>query len=195
MSETNEELQAQDQPDETAGAILSQDQLDEIAGASAGGSAEDVGDEAVQGQQDSEEKREEEESSWEDAMDDLEKQKQMIKESQENVASFETSKKSDELKPSESNDGVNLQTPNLRFILDIPLQMTVELGRKRLLIQDLLQLNQGSILELTKEVGEPFEVLVNQKLVARGEVVVVNDKFGVRITDIISPTERVQQLQ
>jgi flagellar motor switch protein FliN/FliY len=71
----------------------------------------------------------------------------------------------------------------------------VELGRKRLVVHDLLQLNQGSVIELTKQIGEPFEVLVNQKLIARGEVVVINDKFGVRITDIISPTERVQQLQ
>jgi flagellar motor switch protein FliN/FliY len=84
--------------------------------------------------------------------------------------------------------------PNLKFILDIPLQVTVELGRKRLLVHDLLQLSQGSVIELTKQIGEPFEVLVNQKLIARGEVVVINDKFGVRITDIISPMERVQQL-
>jgi flagellar motor switch protein FliN/FliY len=61
-------------------------------------------------------------------------------------------------------------------------------------VHDLLQLSQGSIIELTKQIGEPFEVLVNQKLIARGEVVVINDKFGVRITDIISPMERVQQL-
>jgi flagellar motor switch protein FliN/FliY len=88
-----------------------------------------------------------------------------------------------------------MRSPNLRFLLDIPLQVTVELGRKRLVVHDLLQLNQGSVIELTKQIGEPFEVLVNQKLIARGEVVVINDKFGVRITDIISPTERVQQLQ
>jgi flagellar motor switch protein FliN/FliY len=83
----------------------------------------------------------------------------------------------------------------LQFILDIPLQVTVELGRKRLLVHDLLQLSQGSVIELTKQIGEPFEVLINQKLIARGEIVVINDKFGVRITDIISPLERVQQLQ
>jgi flagellar motor switch protein FliN/FliY len=88
-----------------------------------------------------------------------------------------------------------MRSPNLRFLLDIPLQVTVELGRKRLVVHDLLQLNQGSVIELTKQIGEPFEVLVSQKLIARGEVVVINDKFGVRITDIISPTERVQQLQ
>ena len=63
------------------------------------------------------------------------------------------------------------------------------------MVHDLLQLSQGSVIELTKQIGEPFEVLINQKLIARGEIVVINDKFGVRITDIISPLERVQQLQ
>ena len=83
---------------------------------------------------------------------------------------------------------------NLDLILDIPLTVTVELGRTKMLINDLLQLNQGSVIELAKLVGEPLEVLVNEKLVARGEVVVVNEKFGVRLTDIVSPLERVQSL-
>tara|TARA_Y100001960_G_C14461537_1_gene722311 strand:+ start:224 stop:595 length:372 start_codon:yes stop_codon:yes gene_type:complete len=83
---------------------------------------------------------------------------------------------------------------NLDLILDIPLLVTVELGRTKMLINDLLQLSQGSVIELTKLVGEPLEVLVNQKLVARGEVVVVNEKFGIRLTDIVSPLERVQSL-
>ena len=83
---------------------------------------------------------------------------------------------------------------NLDLILDIPLTVTVELGRSKMLINDLLQLGQGSVVELTKLAGEPLEVLVNQKLVARGEVVVVNEKFGVRLTDIVSPVERVQSL-
>ncbi|MGP0565169.1 flagellar motor switch protein FliN [Nitrospina sp. 32_T5] len=82
----------------------------------------------------------------------------------------------------------------LDLILDIPLTVTVELGRSKMLIHDLLQLGQGSVIELTKMVGEPLEVLVNDKLVARGEVVVVNEKFGVRLTDIVSPMERVQSL-
>jgi flagellar motor switch protein FliN/FliY len=86
------------------------------------------------------------------------------------------------------------ETKNLDLILDIPLTVTVELGRSKMLINDLLQLGQGSVIELTKLVGEPLEVLVNDKLVARGEVVVVNDKFGVRLTDIVSPMERVQSL-
>jgi len=86
------------------------------------------------------------------------------------------------------------ETKSLDLILDIPLTVTVELGRSKMLINDLLQLGQGSVIELTKLVGEPLEVLVNQKLVARGEVVVVNEKFGVRLTDIVSPMERVQSL-
>ena len=86
------------------------------------------------------------------------------------------------------------QSPNLDFILDIPLEISVELGRTKIPISDLLQLGQGSVIELAKLTGEPLEILVNQKLVARGEVVVINDKFGVRLTDIISPAERVKQL-
>ena len=86
------------------------------------------------------------------------------------------------------------KTASLDLILDIPLTVTVELGRSKMLINDLLQLGQGSVIELTKLAGEPLEVLVNQKLVARGEVVVVNEKFGVRLTDIVSPMERVQSL-
>ena len=86
------------------------------------------------------------------------------------------------------------ETASLDLILDIPLTVTVELGRSKMLINDLLQLGQGSVVELTKLVGEPLEVLVNEKLVARGEVVVVNEKFGVRLTDIVTPMERVQSL-
>ena len=84
---------------------------------------------------------------------------------------------------------------DMEFILDIPLNLTVELGRNRLLIKDLLQLGQGSIIELTKLAGEPMDIYVNQRLIARGEVVVVNQKFGVRLTDIVSPAERVKGLK
>lgn len=83
---------------------------------------------------------------------------------------------------------------DLDFILDIPLELSVELGRTKMLVNDLLQLGQGSIVELNKLAGEPLEVYINNKLVARGEVVVVNEKFGVRLTDIISPMERVRTL-
>jgi len=90
--------------------------------------------------------------------------------------------------------GEKVDTKSLDLILDIPLTVTVELGRSKILINDLLQLGQGSVIELTKLVGEPLEVLVNNKLVARGEVVVVNEKFGVRLTNIVTPMERVQSL-
>ena len=84
---------------------------------------------------------------------------------------------------------------NLDFILDIPLRVSVELGRTKILVRDLLQLGQGSVVELSKFAGEPLELLVNDKLIARGEVVVVNEKFGIRLTDIISPVERIEQLK
>ncbi len=82
----------------------------------------------------------------------------------------------------------------LRLILDIPLQLTVELGRTSLLVKDVLQLNQGAVVELAKLAGEPLDVFVNSKLVARGEAVVVNEKFGVRLVDIVSPNERVERV-
>ena len=84
---------------------------------------------------------------------------------------------------------------NLSLILDIALRVAVELGRTKMVVNDLLNLGQGSVIELNKLAGEPMEVLVNDKLVARGEAVVVNEKFGVRLTDIISPIERVEQLK
>ena len=84
---------------------------------------------------------------------------------------------------------------NLDLILDIPLKVTVELGRTKMPVSDLLNLTQGSVIELAKLAGEPMEVLVNDKLIARGEAVVVNEKFGVRLTDIISPSERIEQLK
>ena len=84
---------------------------------------------------------------------------------------------------------------SLDFILDIPLKVTVELGRTRLPIRDILQLAQGSVVELSKFAGEPLEVLINDRLIARGEVVVVSEKFGIRLTDIISPVERIEQLR
>lgn len=83
---------------------------------------------------------------------------------------------------------------NLEFILDIPLQVTVELGRTKMLVKDVLQLNQGAVIELSKLAGEPLDIFVNSKLVARGEAVVVNEKFGVRLVDIVSPNERVEKI-
>lgn len=89
----------------------------------------------------------------------------------------------------------NSAIQSLDFILDIPLKVTVELGRTKMNIRDILQLAQGSVVELSKFAGEPLEVFVNEKLIARGEVVVVNEKFGIRLTDIISPVERIEQLR
>jgi flagellar motor switch protein FliN/FliY len=84
---------------------------------------------------------------------------------------------------------------NMEFILDIPLEVTVELGRTKLLIHELLKLGQGSVIELSKLAGETLEILANQKLIARGEAVVVNEKFGVRLTEVVSPLERIERLR
>ncbi|QYF92024.1 flagellar motor switch protein FliN [Massilia sp. PAMC28688] len=94
-----------------------------------------------------------------------------------------------------SNKGTKNETPNdIDFILDIPVQLTVELGRTKIAIKNLLQLAQGSVVELDGMAGEPMDVLVNGCLIAQGEVVVVNDKFGIRLTDIITPSERIRKL-
>ena len=91
-------------------------------------------------------------------------------------------------------DPKSIRSGNLDLILDVPLNVSVELGRSKMVINDLLQLARGSIIELSKLAEEPLDVLVNGKMIARGEVVVVNDKFGIRLTDVISPTERIQNL-
>jgi len=83
---------------------------------------------------------------------------------------------------------------DIEFILDIPVQLTVELGRAKIAIKNLLQLAQGSVVELDGMAGEPMDVLVNGCLIAQGEVVVVNDKFGIRLTDVITPAERIRKL-
>jgi flagellar motor switch protein FliN len=83
----------------------------------------------------------------------------------------------------------------LDMLLDVPLDVSVELGRCRMTIQDLLALGPGAVIELDKIAGEPLDILINDRLVARGEAVVVNDKFGVRITDIVSPQERIARIR
>jgi flagellar motor switch protein FliN/FliY len=94
-----------------------------------------------------------------------------------------------------SSHDLKTNTPNdIDFILDIPVQLTVELGRTKIAIKNLLQLAQGSVVELDGMAGEPMDVLVNGCLIAQGEVVVVNDKFGIRLTDIITPAERIRKL-
>lgn len=97
--------------------------------------------------------------------------------------------------PSFAEPGGNAGVLNdLDMILDIPVQITVELGRTKITIKNLLQLAHGSVVELDAMAGEPMDVLVNGTLIAQGEVVVVNDKFGIRLTDIITPSERMRKL-
>ncbi|WP_372873839.1 flagellar motor switch protein FliN [Pseudomonas sp.] len=90
---------------------------------------------------------------------------------------------------------VNLDGPNLDVILDIPVSISMEVGNTDITIRNLLQLNQGSVIELDRLAGEPLDVLVNGTLIAHGEVVVVNEKFGIRLTDVISPSERIKKLR
>ncbi|MDD5443986.1 MAG: flagellar motor switch protein FliN, partial [Pseudomonas fluorescens] len=85
--------------------------------------------------------------------------------------------------------------PNLDVILDIPVSISMEVGSTEINIRNLLQLNQGSVIELDRLAGEPLDVLVNGTLIAHGEVVVVNEKFGIRLTDVISPSERIKKLR
>ena len=90
--------------------------------------------------------------------------------------------------------GTNTAGNDINMILDIPVQLTVELGRTRIPIKNILQLAQGSVVELEAMAGEPMDVLVNGFLIAQGEVVVVNEKFGIRLTDIVTPSERMRRL-
>jgi flagellar motor switch protein FliN/FliY len=94
----------------------------------------------------------------------------------------------------ELQDETNENSVNMDAILDVPVTISMEIGRTKINIRNLLQLNQGSVVELDRLAGEPMDVLVNGTLIAQGEVVVVNEKFGLRLTDIISPSERVKRL-
>jgi flagellar motor switch protein FliN/FliY len=102
-------------------------------------------------------------------------------------------------KPGETSAGSNSSAAdssvNMEFLLDISLDVTVELGRTKMLINDMLKLGQGSVIELSKLAGESLDILANQKPIARGEVVVVNDKYGVRLTEVISTMERIERLR
>jgi len=95
----------------------------------------------------------------------------------------------------DTSNGPAAEEENLDVILDIPVTISMEIGRTNISIRNLLQLNQGSVVELDRLAGEPMDVLVNGTLVAHGEVVVVNEKFGIRLTDVISPAERVKKLK
>lgn len=96
----------------------------------------------------------------------------------------------EELTPGGSGDN-----PELEVILDIPVTISMEVGRTQIPIRNLLQLNQGSVIELDRLAGEPLDVLVNGTLIAQGEVVMVNEKFGIRLTDVLSPSERIKKLK
>ncbi|MCG7905089.1 MAG: flagellar motor switch protein FliN [Candidatus Thiodiazotropha taylori] len=93
-----------------------------------------------------------------------------------------------------TDEAVSTGSVNMDAILDVPVTISMEIGRTKINIRNLLQLNQGSVVELDRLAGEPMDVLVNGTLIAQGEVVVVNEKFGLRLTDIISPSERVKRL-
>ena len=88
----------------------------------------------------------------------------------------------------------NFDDRGIDLLIDIPLEVSVEVGRSRILVRDLLQLQEGSLVELDKLAGEPLDLYVNSRLIARGEAVVVNEKFGLRLTDVVSPSERIENL-
>ena len=129
-----------------------------------------------------EENTEGEEDPWADALNE---QAESEAGSESAPASF------DEL----SDDSTPHPDVKLDVVLDIPVNLSMEIGRTKISIRNLLQLNQGSVVELDRLAGEPMDVMVNGTLIARGEVVVVNEKFGIRLTDIISPAERVKKLK
>ena len=135
------------------------------------------------------------ESSGEDRAEAIEEQ---------NHADHSDATEDEELSPAEfqnlvETDSVNDESKSeelkLDVILDVPVSISMEIGRTLINIRNLLQLNQGSVVELDRLAGEPMDVLINGTLIAHGEVVVVNDKFGIRLTDVISPAERVKNLQ
>lgn len=126
-------------------------------------------------------------SDWDSALDE---QKQGLKtDTGESYEAAEFQNLRDEGSKNESLD------VNLEVILDVPVTISMEIGRTPISIRNLLQLNQGSVVELDRLAGEPMDVLVNGTLIAHGEVVVVNEKFGIRLTDVISPAERVKKLK
>lgn len=96
--------------------------------------------------------------------------------------------------PLQNNTGSDIAMGDIARVLDVPVQLTAELGRTRITIKSLLQLSQGSVVELEGLAGEPMDVFINGYLIAQGEVVVVNEKFGIRLTDIVTPSERIQKL-
>lgn len=129
---------------------------------------------------------------WADALQeqaDTEEGQQLTKNEGENYQAAEFDNLQDDNRTPMSDEF------NLDVILDVPVSLSMEIGRTQVSIRNLLQLNQGSVVELDRLAGEPMDVLVNGTLIAHGEVVVVNEKFGIRLTDVISPAERVKKLR
>ena len=182
--------------DETSGP-----DADELANEVAAGVDEAGGDEAAAAEGEGGELADE----WAAAMEESGDGESSEEGADEWAAAMEESgdaQKSEEVHPApmESFEGVELgenggTTPELDVILDIPVSISMEVGNTQIPIRNLLQLNQGSVIELDRLAGEPLDVLVNGTLIAHGEVVMVNDKFGIRLTDVISQSERIQKLK
>ncbi len=182
--------------DETSGP-----DADELANEVAAGVDEAGGDEAAAAEGEGGELADE----WAAAMEESGDGESSEEGADEWAAAMEESgdaQKSEEVQPApmESFEGVELgenggTTPELDVILDIPVSISMEVGNTQIPIRNLLQLNQGSVIELDRLAGEPLDVLVNGTLIAHGEVVMVNDKFGIRLTDVISQSERIQKLK
>jgi len=153
---------------------MKQSEVDELLkGIESSGPAEDAG------------KADDENIGWDDVKEEMELSRAGVPKTEISEAKFTEI----------ANAAKPAADMGLDFILDIPLTLTVELGRSRMLINELLQLGQGSVIELSKLAGEPMDIYINQRLIARGEVVVINEKFGIRLTDIVSPAERVNKLR
>ncbi len=185
----NEEVTATTEEETTAEEQIAVEQeTSEPASAEA---TDEPGDDwaAAMEEQDAVEVTADEEPGWDSALD--EQQASTEDEQPAAAAAFESfDKNSNAMTTSSAQDDVNLDV-----ILDVPVTISMEIGRSKISIRNLLQLNQGSVVELDRLAGEPMDVLVNGTLIAHGEVVVVNDKFGIRLTDVVSPIERVKKLK
>jgi len=131
------------------------------------------------------ETKDNEEIGWDDVQDEMKASAKPVEKKEVSSVKF------DEIKQGKAKEA----SLDMDFLMEIPLTVTVELGRGRMLISELLKLGQSSVIELTKFAGEPMDVFVNNRLIARGEVVVVDERFGVRLTDIVSTAERLSKLK
>jgi flagellar motor switch protein FliN/FliY len=148
---------------------------------------EEIGGNDVQDKSTEETKKtkNDEEIGWDDVQEEMKASAKPVEKKEVSSVKF------DEIKQGKAKE----TSLDMDFLMDIPLTVTVELGRGKMLISDLLKLGQSSVVELTKFAGEPMDVFVNNRLIARGEVVVVDERFGVRLTDIVSPAERLNKLK